>query len=270
MSDDIDLIRLLEEYYDAVPRLTARTEEIGPFTLFVATSGWPFYARPSIAATIEIGPDDVRRVIDRQRELGVPEAIEWVDQVTPGLAETIETMGIGVERCPLLALDGEPLGAAEHSRMIEPDEADLLQESRAAITVAFEHGGTARADADTAARDAVRTRADFTRLSDTFAERLTTGELRAAVAFAPSAIELGAVGGGSFVAVGPVAEIAGVGVLPAYRRLGLAGQVTYTLATDARSAGVATVFCSAQSVEVARTYERVGFRRIGTACIAQA
>jgi len=270
VPDDIDLIRLLEEYYDAVPRLTARTEEIGPFTLFVATTGWPFYARPSIAASIEIGPDDVRRVIDRQRELGVPEAIEWVDQVTPGLAETVETMGIGVERCPLLALDGEPRGSSDHTRMIEPDEAELLQESRAAITVAFERGGTARGDQGTADRDAVLAGADFNRLSAAFAERLSSGQLRAAAAFAPGSPERGAVGGGSFVAVGPVAEIAGVGVLPAYRRLGLAGQVTYALAADARAGGVSTVFCSAQSAEVARTYERVGFRRIGTACIAQA
>ena len=67
---------------------------------------------PSIDATIEISSDDVRRVLDRQRELEVPQSIEWVDQVTPGLAETVESMGIAVARCPLLVLDGPPRGAA--------------------------------------------------------------------------------------------------------------------------------------------------------------
>jgi ribosomal protein S18 acetylase RimI-like enzyme len=107
-------------------------------------------------------------------------------------------------------------------------------------------------------------------LSDesTLHDRLSTGELRMAVAFAPESPELGPVGGGSSVPVGEVAEIVGVGVLPAYRRRGLAGQLTFVLASDALQRAVRTVFCSAQSAEVARVYETVGFRRIGTACIA--
>jgi hypothetical protein len=32
--------------------------------------------------------------------------------------------------------------------------------------------------------------------------------------------------------------------------------------------GVTTVFCSAQSDDVARVYAGVGFERVGTACIA--
>jgi N-acetylglutamate synthase-like GNAT family acetyltransferase len=40
------------------------------------------------------------------------------------------------------------------------------------------------------------------------------------------------------------------------------------LAHDAREHGVRTVFCSAQSDDVARVYEAVGFRRVGTSCIA--
>jgi len=76
------------------------------------------------------------------------------------------------------------------------------------------------------------------------------------------------VGGGSYSAVAGVAEVAGVGVLPAYRRRRLAGQVTHVLARDALDSGVTTVFCSAQSDDVARVYQAVGFRRVGTACIA--
>ena len=38
---------VLERYYDAAPRPVCRTEEVGPFTLFVRDrgDGWPFYAR---------------------------------------------------------------------------------------------------------------------------------------------------------------------------------------------------------------------------------
>ncbi len=38
----------IEAYYDAVPRSAARTEECGPFTLFVGTGPWPYYARPRL------------------------------------------------------------------------------------------------------------------------------------------------------------------------------------------------------------------------------
>ncbi len=80
---------------------------------------------------------------------------------------------------------------------------------------------------------------------------------------------VGPVGGGSYSPVGGVAEIAGVAVLPAYRRRGLAGQLTHALASHALAHGVTTVFCSAQSDDVARVYEAVGFRRVATACIAE-
>jgi predicted GNAT family acetyltransferase len=38
---------------------------------------------------------------------------------------------------------------------------------------------------------------------------------------------------------------------------------------DARERGVRTIFLSAQDDAVARVYERVGFVRVGTACIAE-
>jgi predicted GNAT family acetyltransferase len=59
-------------------------------------------------------------------------------------------------------------------------------------------------------------------------------------------------------------------VLPAYRRRGLAAQLTCALARHALGNGVTVVFCSAQSDAVARVYEGVGFRRVATACAAEA
>ena len=71
----------IETYYDAVPRPVATVEEVGPLTLFLADprTGWQFYARPRLRVECEVTPDDVRRVLARQAELGVPRALEWID-----------------------------------------------------------------------------------------------------------------------------------------------------------------------------------------------
>ena len=65
-----------------------------------------------------------------------------------------------------------------------------------------------------------------------------------------------------------VTEVVGVATLPAVRRQGLGGAVTGALVEDALARGVETVFLSAGSEDIARVYGRLGFRRIGTACIA--
>lgn len=61
----------------------------------------------------------------------------------------------------------------------------------------------------------------------------------------------------------------GVAVLPAYRRRGVAAHLSGEPARQAIESGVTTVFCSAEDDAVARVYASVGFRRIGTACIAE-
>ena len=75
--------------------------------------------------------------------------------------------------------------------------------------------------------------------------------------------ELGAVGGGSHNPRGDVTEIVGVGVLPALRRRGIAGHLTWAWRRMRRSPGSAPLFMSAGSDDVARIYEGVGFRRVG-------
>ncbi|MGI8700908.1 MAG: GNAT family N-acetyltransferase [Nocardioidaceae bacterium] len=257
----------LETYYDAVPRGRADAEDIGPFTLFVARSGWPYYARPRVGEQRTASPADVRRVLDRQRELDVPLAFEWVAEVTPDLERVAQAAGMHVERCPLLVLDGAPRGEAGSARMLGPDEVQYLALSRAAIEVGFQTGGTATGTEGLAARDAAAGKG-FAQIDDAVRERLAAGEIRAAACWASEAVALGPVGGGGHTPVGEVTEIAGVAVLPAFRRRGLAAAVTYVLARDALDSGGATVFCSAQSVEVARIYQRVGFRTTATACIA--
>ena len=269
MTDaDRALLERLERYYDAVPRSRTRTEEVGPFTLFIAETGWPYYARPRLGGSRPIDADDVRRLLQRQRDLGVPQSIEWVHQITPELLAAVRSVDVHVDECPLLVLDGDPRGAAGTARVLDPDDPDLPA-SLAAISIGFGQAGTATGPAGVAERNA-ETAAKADSLDDGRRSHMEAGRLFHAAVFAADPSVSGPVGGGSYSPVGDVAEIAGVGVLPAFRRRGLAAQLTYVLAVHARRRGVTTVFCSAESADVARVYERVGFRRVGTACIASA
>jgi len=77
------------------------------------------------------------------------------------------------------------------------------------------------------------------------------------------------VGGGSHGPRGDTTELAGIGVLPRARRRGFGAAIAAALVDDARAKSVSTVFLSAEDDAVARVYERVGFVRVGTACIAE-
>ena len=91
----------IERYYDAVPRSAARVEEIGPFTLFVSTGAWPYYARPRLGLEHDFTVEEIETVRVRQRELGIPEAFEWVHEVTPSL---LGVMPLPVMEAPLMVL----------------------------------------------------------------------------------------------------------------------------------------------------------------------
>jgi ribosomal protein S18 acetylase RimI-like enzyme len=268
MPPDLDLLERLDRYYDAVPRGRSETEEVGPFTLFVATSGWPYYARPSRTQHGPVSGEDVARVFARQDELGVPKAIEWVHELAPALVETVEASGASVLRAPLLVLRGAPQGVAGSARILRSDELDDIVASRAAVSVAFTVGGTDIGDEGIDVREVNRD-SEYAQAGAFILQRMDAGEIAMAAVNDPDSPDLGPVGGGAYSPVDDVAEIAGVGVLPAYRRRGLAAQVTYVLASDALDRGVTTVFCSAQSDDVARVYGGIGFERVGTACIAE-
>lgn len=246
---------VLEEYYDAAPRPHATAEEVGPFTLFLRTDPdwWPYYGRPRLGLTGEVTAHDVRRLLARQDEAGAPRALEWVHEVTPSLLAAARAAGLHVEECPLLVL-GDP-------RLVEPPAGVALEVMAAdshhlgdvtgAVHAAF--GGT----------DEV-TPGDGSRA----AKGIEAGTSRLVGAFEVHDHGLGpAVGGGTHNPRGGVSEVVGVGVVPRHRRGGLGAAIASALAADADRLGVGTVFLSAQDDAVARVYERVGFRRVGTACI---
>jgi ribosomal protein S18 acetylase RimI-like enzyme len=243
----------LERYYDGVPRAAARIETIGPFTLFIKEgAGWPYYARPSLGAdAFEV--EDVLRVRARQRGLGVPQAFEWVAETSPGLKSAVAGSGLDVHEHPLMVLDASAPHTAPAPRDVEIRKVtvdDDLASINAVGNVAF--GGPAAPRDDAAI--------EFQR------ERLRAGRTVTAVAFTKDGVPVAI---GSHQPLDGVSEIVGVGTLPAFRRRGIAPAITALLIEDARPL-TETVFLSAGDDDVARMYGRLGFRRVGTACIAEA
>ncbi|MFJ7203149.1 GNAT family N-acetyltransferase [Streptomyces sp. NPDC098789] len=268
--DDLAGLDGLERYYDTVPRTGgARAEDFGPLTLFVQEGdGWPYYARPSLghgsapAASVA----DVARVRARQRELGVPEAFEWVAENTPSLRAAVEGAGLHVHAHPLMVLDLAEVRVPPHPEVRMLDAEDPLL--RAAVTVpmlAFAAPGTAPGEAGPAElAAAVADPASGARRAQV-ARRIGSGLSGVAAAVRGDVVLCS----GQYIPVGTTAEVVGVGTLPAARRQGLAQGVTAALVADALARGVRTVFLSAGDEDVARLYGRIGFRRVGTALIAE-
>ena len=248
------VLERIEQYYDDVPRAFATAENLGPFTLFVRRDphGWPYYARPRLGHDGTVTADDVRRVRDRQRELGLPESFEWVAETSPGVADPARAAGLQVNAHPLLVLrhPTDP-GAVPAAVRIEVLQAASAQLGRVASAI---NAGFEDSDEVEEARD-----------NDSYREALARGLMRTVGAFDAG----GAVGGGSHSPRGRVTELAGIAVLPRARGRGIGAAVTARLVADARALGVETVFLSAGTDRVARIYERVGFERVGTACIAE-
>jgi ribosomal protein S18 acetylase RimI-like enzyme len=266
------LLDRIEEYYDTIPRHDARVEDYGPLTLFVREGpGWPFYARPARGRPGLPDASDVRKVRARQRELGIPESFEWVAETTPALRPAVEEAGLVVHEHPLMVLDpGTPAASPQELsghisvRIVDADD-PALPSALAIPHVAFAEPGTHVGHAG----PAQLTQAVAACVADGSVERSAL-RIRAGLTVVAAAVEDGsALSAGQHQPLAGISEIVGVGTLPSARRGGLALAVTAELVADARSRGAATVFLSAGGDDVAQIYARLGFRRIGTALIAE-
>ncbi len=245
-----------------MPRSAARVEEVGPFTVFAGTGAWSYYARPRLGLEHDYTVADIEAALARKRELGQSESIEWVHETTPSLLPAAREAGLEVLEAPLMVLDRgawpDPEAPADITlRVLEADD-PVLGEAVAVQHVGFGAAGTAPGPEGHAERNAlVEAEHDFLR------ERMRAGLTVTVVAEG----EYGPVAAGQHQPVGGVTEIVGVATLPIVRRQGLGGAVTGALVADALTRGAETVFLSAGSDAVARVYARLGFKRIGTACI---
>lgn len=206
---------------------------------------------------------DVAEVRARQAELNVPQMFEWVHETAPTLRGAIDADVIEV---PLLVLDRaqwrpvDPPGGVT-LRVLEAEDAALVA-ALGVEHVAFGAPGTAPGPQAITERDVYEV--DAARLEYT-RTRIRRGLSVTAVAEG----EYGPVAVGTLRPVGSVAEIVAVATLPAVRRQGLGGAVTALLVEHALASGVETLFLSAADDDVARVYERLGFRRTATACFVQ-
>ncbi len=257
----------IESYCDTVPRAGSTIEEIGPLTLFVSRGGFPYYARPRLGSTGRISTQDVLDVRARQRELGVPEAFEWVDALRPELAEAVTAAGLTVFRAPLMLQRRAELDATVppgiRIRTMTADDPSLPA-VEAAIGLGFSEPGTAIGRLGEQERR-IAELGDAS-VHQTIRRRIAGGLTVVAGAFAT----VGPVAGGSHSPRDRVSEITGVATLSAFRRRGIGAALTAHLVADARLRNVRTCFLSAGSEAVARVYAKAGFELVGTACIAGA
>ena len=265
---DNEIIERIDAFCDAVPRRRAEAHEYGPLVIFVPTGpGWPYYARPKRGSRPPITTADVRAVRARQRELIIPQSFEWIEQTASEMAAAADEAGLEVRAHPLMVLAGSAqvpsLPPGVTVRIVAPEDAEL-DRIWAVPAVAFGQPGTTAGEAGAAERDKIAADHDGGTIA-MLRERLRSGQSVLAAAFGPD----GPLAAGSCQAVGGVAEITGVGVLPSERRQGLGAAVTALLAADARDRGMEIIFLSASDGAVARVYARIGFREIGTAMIAE-
>jgi N-acetylglutamate synthase-like GNAT family acetyltransferase len=264
---DTALLQRLERYLDAVPRSGAGVEAFGPLTLFTRIgAGWPYYARPTFGWPGPVTAVDLEAVRARQRELAIPEAFEWVDDTTPSFRPVAEAAGLVVEQLPLMAL-GRPLVVTPPPdvgiRIVPFDDPGLAAAS-AVAEIGFGAPGTAAGTAGPGARDEAVAAMSPDALSNT-RERMRRGLTIMAVAESDAE---GPLCVGWHQPVDDTSEVVGVATLPSARRRGLAAALTARLVADALQRGVATIFLTAGSDDVARVYARVGFARVGTSCVA--
>jgi len=266
---EYESIERIDAFCDAAPRQWANAEPTGPLVLFIPSGpGWPYYARPRLGrSSIEpITVADVRAVRARQRELLIPESFEWIEQAAPDMAGAAAGAGLDVHRHPLMLLGTlvppPALPPRISVRVLAPDDPEVIL-AWAVPGVAFGHPGTAIGEAGVTERDKIAANHDASTIT-LLREKLESGVSVLAAAFGPN----GPLAAGSYQLCGGVAEITGLGVLPASRRRGLGAAVTAALAADAIARGGRVVFLSASDDTVARVYARLGFRHIGTAMIA--
>ncbi len=258
----VELLERLDRYFDRVPRDVVTATDVGPFTVFGRSQGWAYYARPRFGAD-RFTVADIEAVRTRQRRLGVPEEIEWIDERAPSLAGTCIAAGLQVDHHQLLVLDRlQPAPAPPGFSLQMATDIQTIAATRAAVRIGFTHGGTDPGPQGAAERDRELASGDQ---AAAFAAGLVAQGL---LTIGCASDETGVVAGGSSQPRGDTAEIVGVATLPAARRRGLGSAVTTLIVDHALQQGIELCLLSAQDDAVAAIYARLGFRTVGTVCAA--
>lgn len=258
----------LEAYFDEVPRSSARAELFGPFTLFVSHGPWAYYLRPALGANVTVADaGDLRRALARCDELEIPRQVEWQEQISPDLAGLCVAEGLVVRRHPLLVHSRSGQHDSKGVKGFVIEHVDAADNSLGRILkvndVAWRHVDVVLSSVGVAERDDTP---ESPEVVDLTASRIRNGD---SVFVVCRNEDVGPVGLGAHHPRNSVTEITSIGVLPAFRCMGIASALTTLLTVDAYDRGCETVFLSAQNETVARIYERLGFQQVGVACVAE-
>ncbi|HVQ89057.1 MAG TPA: GNAT family N-acetyltransferase [Actinomycetes bacterium] len=264
---NLSLIERIDAYLDQAPRSGADAIQQGPFTLFVGKAdGWRYYARPLRPGQRDFTAEDVQLLRAKQRAIDVPETIEAIVEIAPSLPAACAADGLRVESLPVLVHHESVAVAVPDGIRVRRLDADdpAIKAHSVVAQLGFSSPGTAPADVGATQRDEALDLRD-NKLDDFLRSRVSNAQTVVVVA----EDEHGVLATGAHNPVGDATEIVGVATLPSARRRGLGAVVTNTLVADALRRGISLVLLSAGSDEVARVYERVGFRRVATALAAE-
>jgi GNAT superfamily N-acetyltransferase len=261
------LAHRIDVYLDAAPRAGSEVLDVGPLRVFLSRLRWPYYARPrpevDLQATTAVTAADLQQAAAAMRAANRPVSFEWIEEEVPSMTTAAHQAGLDVTQYPMLVLDELIVPETAPGitlRLLVAEDPDLLL-THVVADLAFSHGGAAIGEQGATERGAAldNTRQDEVREMRT---QLRTGRTVAAAAYDADGM-VGSARLNPVADVPDVAEIVAVAVLPAYRRRGIAAALTALLAQTALDLGIEVVMLSAGSPEVARVYERIGFRPVG-------
>ena len=266
MGNDFALLRRVDRYLDAAPDTSAVAVDVGPLRVFVSSAPWPYYVRPrpdlDLRAAGAVSADDVTRAAAVLEAAGQAVSFEWIAELVPSLEGALQRSGYAVRTHPLLARSLALTTADLQARLLDADSPEVVS-ALAVSEVAFAAPGTAVSVGGVEQRDAHSPDAALV----TFVRnRIRGGHSVVAVLEDPRA---GVIATGWHQPIGDTTEIVGVATLPTHRRRGAAASVVQALLSDAHQRGCTVAVLSADSDEVARIYERVGFVRIGSTGAAE-
>ena len=268
------LLDRIERYFSVAPLADARVHTVGGLQVPIGPQEWPYPARPQPGREGAVTLADVRSAVALQEGAGLPAALEWLGDRCRGLAGVARSAGLVVEELPLLVA-ADPvavlLPAEVRLYLVGADDPRLGLYQRL-TELAFAAPEPVAAVPAGGAAGGPRRQPDVG-----LGEHPPTEALRERVA-AGRTVMMVAVDGGEPVAIGShqpvqvdggeISEVVGVATLPRFRGRGLGAGLTSALVEHARQTAD-LVFLSAGDDDVARVYERAGFARVGTSCVAE-
>ncbi len=243
------MLSRIQDYLRRAARHQRVVEQVGPFLLTCTpSSDNPFinYAIP--AANAAPAAADVAALVAAFRRYERRPRLEFIADLAPGALTALLAAGFEQELttplmiCTPATLIAQPQPTAV--QIIVPATDVELWGMSAAQHMAF-------GDEPPPPEAAAHARAG-----------LRDGKL----ALAAQDVATGAIVGGGecSIPLDGLTEVAGIGVLEAYRRRGIAAALTYALTQAAFARGVELPFLMAGAAATARIYQRVGYQEIGT------